>query len=114
MNEFSSLAKGQARKGYEKMLLATASWPVAFDMYLLRFFTGHGVPPHKDEVNEGEHHRVNIILRNAKEGGKFICKDAIYESKWINYFRPDKSEHQVTEIIKGNRYVFSIGWIKNS
>lgn len=106
--------KGRQETGYEKMLLATAKWPIAFDIYLLRFFPGHEIPPHKDEVEKGEHHRINVILKNAKEGGEFICKDAIHNSRWIKYFRPDKSQHQVTKIIKGNRYVFSIGWIKHS
>ena len=105
--------KGRQNTGYEKMLLATAKWPLAFDVYLLRFFPGHEIASHKDEVQKGEHHRINIILKSAKEGGEFICKDSIYESKWLKYFRPDVSEHQVTKIIKGNRYVFSLGWIRN-
>lgn len=106
--------RGRQETGYEKMLIATASWPKPFDMYLLRFHPGHEIPPHIDKVAEGEHHRINIILKNAKEGGKFICKNAIYESKWVKYFRPDKSEHEVTKIVEGTRYVFSLGWIKNS
>ncbi|RBP48946.1 hypothetical protein [Arenicella xantha] len=92
------------------MLLATAAWPLAFDMYLLRFSVGDEIPPHQDQVNNGEHHRVNIILKHAKEGGLFICHDAIYDSSRIKYFRPDQSVHQVTKIIQGSRYVFSIGW----
>jgi hypothetical protein len=96
------------------MLLATAKWPRHFDVYLLRFFEGHEVPPHTDRVKDGEHHRINVVLKNAVEGGQFICKDSIYESKYIKYFRPDTSEHKVTKIIKGSRYVFSFGWIKNS
>jgi len=106
--------KGRQESNYEKMLLATAKWPLPFDVYLLRFFTGHEVPLHLDTVKKGEHHRVNIILKNATDGGQFICKDPIFESKYIKYFRPDKSEHQVTKINKGSRYVFSLGWLKNS
>ena len=102
---------GRQKTGYEKMLLLTAKWPIPFDMYLLRFRQGQEIPPHVDDV---EHHRINIILRNAELGGEFVCKDPIYESKWVKYFRPDLSEHSVTKISKGNRYVFSLGWIQNS
>ena len=111
--KFFRWEKGRQETGYEKMLLATAKWPKPFDMYLLRFHPGHERPPHTDKVEGGEHHRLNVIFKNAKQGGQFICKDAIYESNRIKYFRPDKSEHQVTKIISGNRYVFSLGWIQN-
>ena len=105
--------KGRQETGYEKMLLATAKWPRPFDLYLLRFSVGHEVPPHTDKVSVGEHHRLNIILKHAKKGGEFICSNTIYESSSIKYFRPDKAEHQVTKIINGNRYVLSLGWVKN-
>jgi hypothetical protein len=110
--EYLRWKRGRQETGYEKMLLVKAKWPKPFDMYLLRFSPGDEIPPHRDEVGEGQHFRVNIILKNAKEGGQFICKELIYESKHIKYFRPDQSEHQVTKIIEGNRYVFSFGWIQ--
>ena len=105
---------GRQNTGYEKMLLATAKWPVPFDMYLLRFREGQVIPPHTDKVASGEHHRLNIVLKEADEGGEFFCSNPIYESRRIKYFRPDQSEHQVTEIVSGSRYVFSLGWVRNS
>jgi hypothetical protein len=103
---------GRQKSGYDKMLLCFALYPFKFDVYLLRFPTGSKIPPHIDQVKNGKHFRLNIILKNAKNGGKFICKDPIFETKRIKLFRPDISEHQVTEIIGGNRYVFSVGWIR--
>ncbi len=76
--KFLRWEKGRQETGYDKMLIATAKWPRPFDMYLLRFFPGHEIPLHKDGVKEGEHHRVNFILKNSKEGGEFICEDSIY------------------------------------
>ena len=111
---FLRWTKGRQETGYEKMQLAIAKWPKPFDVYLRRFHPGYDIPPHTDKVKEGEHYRINIILKNAKKGGQFICKEPLYESKWIKYFRPDISEHQVTKIIEGKRYVFSLGWVQNS
>jgi len=103
--------KGRQATGYDKMLLATAHWPKPFDIYLLRFPVGSEIKPHVDEVKKGNHHRINIILKNAKEGGLFVCNNPIYESKRIKYFRPDLSMHEVTKIVQGNRYVLSLGWV---
>jgi len=105
--------KGRQNTGYEKMLLASARWPKPFDVYLLRFFEGHEILPHRDKVEQGEHHRINLILKSAADGGDFICADPIYDSKYIKYFRPDISEHQVSKITSGSRYVLSLGWINN-
>lgn len=105
--------KGRQKTGYQKMLLATANWPLPFDMYLLKFNEGDEIPPHIDDVGSGEHHRINIVIKKAKRGGDFICDQPIYESSRIKYFRPDITMHSVSKIIKGNRYVFSLGWIKN-
>ncbi len=95
------------------MLLATLSWPIKFDLYLLKFPEGCKITPHKDEVKKGKHYRVNIILKKAKEGGIFKCEKPIYESNRIKIFRPDKNIHEVTEVKKGSRYLLSLGWIKN-
>lgn len=94
------------------MRLATMTWPIAFDLYLLRFNQGSEIPLHTDEVSKGQHHRINIILKNADIGGDFVCKKTIFESSRIKYFRPDISAHQVTKIIKGKRIVLSIGWLR--
>jgi len=104
--------KGRQQSGYDKMLLATTTWPIPFDFYLLKFDTGSLISPHTDKVSEGRHYRINIILRKAKRGGEFICKTPIFETSRFKFFRPDVSEHEVTEITAGRRYVLSFGWIK--
>lgn len=106
--------KGRQKADYKKMLLATARWPVPFDVFLLRFDEGSEIPLHIDQVKKGYHHRINIVLKHGKQGGQFICENPIFESKRVKYFRPDISAHQVTKITKGIRYVLSIGWIRAS
>jgi len=104
--------KGRQKTGYDKMLLGGLYWPIKFDCYLLRFPEGSEVSLHTDKVETGNHYRLNIILRNANEGGEFICDSPIYQSKRIKLFRPDVCAHSVTKVLKGCRYVFSIGWIR--
>ncbi|MCF6437792.1 2OG-Fe(II) oxygenase, partial [Pseudoalteromonas sp. MMG021] len=66
-------------------------------------------PPHKDRVESGKHYQLNIILKNAKVGGEFICSNPIFETKRIKLFRSDVCEHQVSKLVKGNRYLLSVG-----
>jgi len=97
--------------GYDKMLLATAKWPLPFDSYLLRYPEGSAIPPHTDPVQSGRHYRLNIVLRSPKSGGEFICATPIFSTKRIKLFRPDACEHSVTPVVGGSRYVFSLGWV---
>ncbi len=94
------------------MLLARAYWPLPFDIYLLRFLRGQGIPPHTDQVQSGKHYRLNLVIKAARSGGEFYCSHPIYESKRVKLFRSDISEHGVSEVTQGSRYVVSIGWIK--
>lgn len=103
---------GRQQTGYDKMLLITALWPLPFDCYLLRFKPGQGVPPHVDQVEDGRHYRLNLVLRQARAGGEFVCDKLIYESRRIKLFRPDIAEHSVSEVTEGSRYVLSIGWVR--
>ena len=103
--------KGRQGTGYEKLRLLVSSY-FKFDVYLLKFKKGSYIDTHTDPVKEGRHFRLNIILKNAYEGGEFVCKNTIFSNSFINYFRPDISEHGVTRIDSGVRYVLSIGWIK--
>ena len=117
MSIFSKLfrwQKGRQKTGYHKMLLAGALWPIKFDMYLLKFPEGCEVPPHTDKVNSGKHFRLNIVIKQAKSGGQFLCKSPIYCSNRIKFFRPDVCEHSVTKVISGNRYLLSIGWVRGT
>jgi hypothetical protein len=54
--------RGRQGTGYDKMLLATASWPIPFDSYLIRYPDGSEIPPHTDPVSTGRHYRLNIGL----------------------------------------------------
>ena len=81
--------RGRRGTGYDKMLLLTAPWPIAFDAYLLRYPEGSEIPPHQDPVSSGRHYRLNLI----------------------KLFRSDLSQHSVTRVIGGSRYVLSIGWV---
>jgi hypothetical protein len=94
------------------MLLATARFPLPFDLYLLRYPRGSSVPVHVDPVDEKRHFRVNIILREAHVGGHFRCTRPIFETRRIKVFRPDVSEHSVSEIEQGSRLVLSLGWVR--
>jgi len=102
---------GRQQTGYQKMLLATALWPIKFDMYLLKSSEGHEIPPHKDQVDAGKHFRLNIILKHAEEGGDFKCDNTMFETRSIKMFRPDIQTHSVSKIVQGKRYVFSLGWL---
>lgn len=103
---------GRQGTGYDKMLLATGWLPLPFDLYLLRFPTGTEIGPHTDKVEAGEHFRLNIILKPAQRGGEFRCADPIYVNSRVKLFRPDRSEHSVTRIEEGTRYVLSFGWVR--
>ena len=106
------LKKCRQQSGYDKMPLILFSWPIRFDVYLLRFPTGSKIPAHIDPNKAGKHFRMNIVLKQAKLGGKFFCEQPIFETQRIKFFRPDLHFHSVSEIISGTRYVLSIGWIK--
>jgi hypothetical protein len=106
--------KGRQQTGYQKMLLAGTLWPIKFDLYLLKFPEGCEVPPHTDNVEGGKHYRLNIVLKQAKYGGEFICKTPIFCSNRIKLFRPDVCEHSVTKVVSGNRYLLSLGWVKGT
>lgn len=103
---------GRQDSGYDKMLLLWSMLPLPFDIYLIRYRIGSYIKPHVDQVKSGRHYRLNIVLKNSKEGGDFVCSNCIVNTKRIKLFRPDISEHSVTEVKAGKRYILSIGWIR--
>ena len=111
LNDAFRWRSGRQRSGYDKMLLAQSWLPLPFDLYLLRFPTGTEIGPHTDKVASGDHYRLNIILRPAQRGGEFQCADPIFVNRRIKLFRPDRSEHSVTRVDAGTRYVLSLGWV---
>lgn len=94
------------------MLIGGAYWPIKFDMYLLKFPVGSEIPPHTDTLREGKHYRLNFVLKQAREGEVFLCNSPIFETNRVKLFRPDITEHEVSKIRQGNRYVLSIGWVR--
>lgn len=106
--------QGRKKSGYDKMFLCEVIWPVKFDVYLLRFSEGCRILPHTATVESGKYYRLDIILKKSDKGGKFLCDNPIYQSNRIKVFRPDISEHQVSKVVKGTRYLLSVGWVRNS
>lgn len=104
---------GRQKTGYDKMLLLWGIFPLPFDIYLIRYRVGSHIPPHTDKVGKGRHYRMNIILKQSKVGGDFVCSNHIINCPRIKLFRPDLYEHSVTELKEGSRYILSIGWILN-
>ncbi|MBS1806736.1 MAG: 2OG-Fe(II) oxygenase [Acidobacteria bacterium] len=104
--------RGRQNSGYDKMLLLQSWWPLPFDLYLLRYPEGSEVPPHRDTVSFGRHYRLNVILWRAQSGGDFACAHPIVASRRLNLFRPDIHEHSVSRVLRGTRYVLSLGWIR--
>lgn len=100
---------GRLGTGYDKMLLAC--FRKLFDCWVLRFPVGSFILPHKDPVEQGRHYRLNIVLKRSPGGGEFVCKDTLFEMPRVALFRPDLSEHSVTTVTGGPRYVLSIGWV---
>lgn len=104
--------KGNRDTGYQKMLLIDAKWPLLWDMWILRYPLGSEILPHTDPVKEGQHYRLNFVLKQARIGGLFQCTNPIFISKFLSLFRSDICSHSVTKIEKGSRYVLSLGWVR--
>lgn len=102
---------GRQHSGYDKMLLAGCYYPIPYDVFLLRYPQGSFIKPHKDPLTKGKHYRINIVIKHAKQGGRFICDDTILNTKRVKIFRSDKALHSVSAIEKGTRYVLSIGLV---
>jgi hypothetical protein len=103
--------KGRKNSGYEIFTLIH-SIHLPFDCYIIRYPTGAYLVPHRDPVKGKKHYRCNIILKSPKRGGEFVCADPIISWKRLKFFRSDLSEHSITEVLEGSRYIFSFGWVK--
>jgi 2OG-Fe(II) oxygenase superfamily len=103
--------RGRQGTGYDKMLLLATPFPIRLDAYLLRYPQGCEIPPHTDPVAAGRHYRLNVVVWRAREGGEFVCAGALWQRGRVALFRPDCSEHAVTRVAAGRRYVLSIGWV---
>ncbi len=104
--------RGRQESGYFKNKIISFDGFIKFDIWLLKFPKKSVIKAHIDKVDGSmKHHRVNIILKHADIGGKFVCSDFKVWFNRIIYFRPDKEIHSVTKVYKGCRYVLSIGWL---
>ena len=108
---------GRQGTGYQKLAIVKGPF---FDVWLIRYPKGAHLPEHKDPLTpdawlkaplwwEPKHFRLNVVLRHAKKGGHFVCERAIFRTRHIALFRPDKVAHSVTKILRGTRYVLSFG-----
>jgi hypothetical protein len=97
---------GRIRSGYEKLEIYAFS---NFDCYIIRLKEKAYIPNHRDFIPNKNHFRVNIVLKKAEVGGLFVCDEGYSILDRIFLFRPDVSEHSVTEVVSGTRYVLSFG-----
>jgi hypothetical protein len=81
-----------------------------FSCFFFHYPKGTINPPHTDPVSGEEHRRLIILLQAAVGGALFIdglpvplaARDAVY-------LLPDREEHAVSEILKGERIILSLG-----
>ncbi len=98
--------KGRQNTGYLKCLLSQGK---RWDCYLIKYPVGSFVPHHTDPVVEGfKHYRLNIVLKGEYDA--FSGKTIFRWWKFI-FFRPDIMVHSVF-VVKKERLVLSIGWLK--
>jgi hypothetical protein len=105
---------GRQGTEYSKFLLIASYWPLPFDLYIIRYDVGSFIPLHTDKVASGSHYRLNIILKEPKKGGHFYCKNVIFATHRIKFFRPDLYEHAVDVVEGSPRYVLSLGFVLSS
>jgi len=101
---------GRQGSGYD---IFTLLWStrLRLDCYLIRYRTGAFIGPHRDPVRPGEKHwRANLILWPARAGGELVCERSLLRIGPLNVFRPDLALHAVSEVTRGTRIVFSVGW----
>lgn len=108
---------GRQGTGYEKLELLNR-WRYfsrfKWDLYLLRYPVGSGIPRHRDPLPKHNHYRLNIYLWNAQAGGVPEHDDVIITNRWFTLFRPDLATHSVSTVTKGTRYVLSFGFSKQN
>jgi hypothetical protein len=103
---------GRQGSGYFKRLILSSSFPVPFDIYILKYPNGSHIDWHTDPVLNYKHYRLNIFLRQPSQGGQFSCEQKpILSNKYFQFFRPDINKHKVDKIIGSTRYVLSIGFL---
>ena len=108
---------GRQGGGYDRLKLFSFSRPVQFDAYLLRYKPGFECPPHRDPVPGFRHWRLNVVLRAAREGGRFYFQPLhlagfagpIFDTSRVVRFRSDLEPHGVERVSRGRRLVLTFG-----
>lgn len=81
-------------------------------LVFVKYNEGDSFPIHIDRVPQSEYHHdwvwnINVVLNDDYEGGEFIINDVHHkESAGTIYYYTSDTPHGVTEITKGERYVF--------
>ncbi len=104
--------KGRQGTGYFKLLLLQSHWPIAFDIYLLKYPEGAGISAHTDPVDGCNHYRINLVIKQSV-GGMFHKNRRIQWGR-LHFFRPDLEKHGVTIVCKDTRYVLSLGFARKA
>lgn len=101
--------EGRQKTGYTVYTLLNST-KLKCDLHFIVYDKGNYIPPHKDRLDgEYDHYRLNIILKKPESGGKFSGNTLCNFRGRIILFRPDISEHSVSEITSGKRIVLSFG-----
>ena len=108
---------GRQGTGYEKLKLFNR-WKFfsrfKWDLYILRYPVGAGIPLHCDPVPDHKHYRLNVYLWNAKAGGVPEHYATIFTNRFFTLFRPDLHLHSVSPVTAGTRYVLSFGFVRRN
>lgn len=86
----------------------------AYDSWILKYPEGSSIPPHIDNAPFGSQHwRLNALIQKT-DGGRLYLKNRnidLHQGDAI-VFRPDVTEHSVSTIVRGERYIWSVGILK--
>lgn len=94
-------------KYYKSKLWEFKFLGMGFDAYVLKYPVGTFLIPHKDEVKNGNHYRLNLSLKGKSI---FDSESYIFKSKILNIFRPDLNIHSLFALTK--TYKLSLGYVK--
>lgn len=101
--KFPRWEEGRQQSGYRKLLIAHGK---VWDLHLIDYPAGHGIPAHTDPIPERKHIRINIALLSG--GSRLYADGTIW--RWcerVVIFRSDR-RHGV-RAGNGRRIVLSIG-----
>lgn len=102
--------KGRQGTGYERLTIFSSK-RLKCDLHILRYKPGTYIPAHTDKVERHKHYRINVEIKKAKVGGRFVCRRA--KRFWrFTYFRPDRDIHAASMVEGGTCYLLSFGWAR--